>query len=76
MWYCSRHTSVCCYNSRPSITLIIAVQNYNQTKHDHEIMLENQTQIQEVTDDDADMQKIPRMLYSVSPWLSIVTQQF
>ena len=41
------------------------MQNYNQTRHDHEIMLESQTQIQEVTDDDEEMRSIPRMLYNV-----------
>ena len=39
------------------------VQNYNQTRHDHEIMLESQTQIQDADDDEQN--DIPRMLYNV-----------
>ena len=44
-------------------------QNYNQTRHDHEIMLETQTQIQEVQDDDKDQVSIPKMLYNVGSHL-------
>ncbi|KAK9813638.1 hypothetical protein WJX73_001046 [Symbiochloris irregularis] len=37
--------------------------NFNQTRHDHEITLENGTQIQEVADNDGASAGIPKMLY-------------
>ena len=69
-------THLACASASPQVFLdsgilfdaeCVHMQNYNQTRHDHEIMLESGTQLQEVTDDDAEMGSIPRMLYNVRP---------